>query len=331
MFSLPAQSRRWELGHLLVVGAALLSVGAAAIHFAVDPEHFREYWGFGVFFVVVAWLQLAFAAAALVRGQRAIVVGAAIGNALVVVIWIVSRTIGIPLGPESGTAESATVIDLMATAFELVIVVCCIGSLASRIRGRQLTRSVLTRLVIVAVAVVIALTTWAVAAPTREGTTHGHDSDAEHGRNTGQVLNPRARGGIDQLARAGVIEQEAALAQFRPSIPPRKHVVLVVVGLVHPWSSGLRSPSRSGSSLSSPPSPCGAIVQRARSTASSRSSPRWSSWPWSVSCGQSGEWGACISLYGSPTYTNFWAASGVTDDEGATSNRWFGARDACMQ
>jgi hypothetical protein len=190
MFSLPAQSRRWELGNLLVVGAALLSVGAAAIHFAVGPEHFREYWGFGVFFVVVAWLQLAFAAAALVRAQRAIVVGAAIGNALVVVIWIVSRTIGIPLGPEPGTAESATVIDLMATAFELVIVVCCIGSLASRIRGRQLPRSVLTRLVIVAVAVVIALTTWAVAAPTREGTTHGHHSDAEHGRKTGQVLNP---------------------------------------------------------------------------------------------------------------------------------------------
>jgi hypothetical protein len=101
MFSLPAQSRRWELGHLLVIAAGLLSVGAAVIHFAVSPEHFQEYWGFGVFFVVVGWLQLAWAAAVLVSTQRAIVVGGAIGNAAVVVVWILSRVDRHPRGPRA--------------------------------------------------------------------------------------------------------------------------------------------------------------------------------------------------------------------------------------
>src|SRR6266508_3069940 len=37
--------------HLVVLTAALLSAGAAAIHFAVIQSHFEEWWGFGAFFV----------------------------------------------------------------------------------------------------------------------------------------------------------------------------------------------------------------------------------------------------------------------------------------
>ena len=43
---------------LLLGGLASLSVGAAAIHFAVTFEHFNEYSLYGVFFLVVAWAQL---------------------------------------------------------------------------------------------------------------------------------------------------------------------------------------------------------------------------------------------------------------------------------
>src|SRR5919204_5338320 len=45
--------------HLLVVIAALLSAGAAAIHFAVIQDHFEEWWGYGVFFVASGIAQLA--------------------------------------------------------------------------------------------------------------------------------------------------------------------------------------------------------------------------------------------------------------------------------
>jgi hypothetical protein len=89
------------------------------------------------------------------------------------------------VGPEPGVAESANIIDLIATAFEVMIVFCCIGSLAPQVRDRHLARSALTRLVIVALAVVLTLTTWAVASPTEEGETNGHDSSEEHGGRAG--------------------------------------------------------------------------------------------------------------------------------------------------
>jgi hypothetical protein len=44
---------------LLLGGLAALSIGAAAIHFAVTFEHFSEYSLYGVFFLVLSWAQLA--------------------------------------------------------------------------------------------------------------------------------------------------------------------------------------------------------------------------------------------------------------------------------
>jgi hypothetical protein len=41
---------------LAAFGTALLSLGAAGIHFAVLGSHFEEWWGYGVFFAVVASL-----------------------------------------------------------------------------------------------------------------------------------------------------------------------------------------------------------------------------------------------------------------------------------
>src|SRR5215469_4359432 len=42
----------------LLASLTALSVGAAAIHFAVVFEHFAEYILYGVFFLVIAWAQL---------------------------------------------------------------------------------------------------------------------------------------------------------------------------------------------------------------------------------------------------------------------------------
>ena len=49
----PSTARPYVLG-----GLAALSVGAAAIHFAVVFEHFAEYTLYGVFFLVLSWAQL---------------------------------------------------------------------------------------------------------------------------------------------------------------------------------------------------------------------------------------------------------------------------------
>jgi hypothetical protein len=84
--------------------------------------HFREYWLFGLFFAIVTPLQLVWAE--LVRRRPAdrllLAVGAA-GNLAVVMTWTVSRTVGLPLGPERFEAEALGVKDGLATADELAI------------------------------------------------------------------------------------------------------------------------------------------------------------------------------------------------------------------
>ena len=61
----PATVRPYLLG-----GLAALSVGAAAIHFAVVFEHFAEYTLYGVFFLVISWAQLIWPAVLLWRPSR---------------------------------------------------------------------------------------------------------------------------------------------------------------------------------------------------------------------------------------------------------------------
>ena len=49
---------------------ALLSLGAASIHFAFAPGHIVEGWAHGAFFLAVAWFQLAWAVAVVLRPTR---------------------------------------------------------------------------------------------------------------------------------------------------------------------------------------------------------------------------------------------------------------------
>ena len=58
-------SLEWNTGvRWLLAGCSL---GAAVVHFGYAPAHFSEYWLYGLFFVVVAWLQVLWAAAIVVR------------------------------------------------------------------------------------------------------------------------------------------------------------------------------------------------------------------------------------------------------------------------
>ena len=120
-----------------------LSAGAATIHFAVGPEHFREDFRFGLFFVVMATLQLAWGAAIVARDSRTLYAGGAVGNAVILGVWAVSRTTGLPFGPEAWTPESIGLLDGIATAYEAVLVA---GSLYSFARPTIREHSAAVRL-----------------------------------------------------------------------------------------------------------------------------------------------------------------------------------------
>jgi hypothetical protein len=106
------------LGWFLVA----LSLGAGVIHFAVSGGHFDVGWVHGAFFAVVAWLQVSWAVAAIVRPTRRLLVAGIVGNLVVIVTWLMSRIWGVPIGPDSWTPEDVSLADGLATGFEVGIV-----------------------------------------------------------------------------------------------------------------------------------------------------------------------------------------------------------------
>jgi hypothetical protein len=86
---------------LVLLGAA--SLGAALLHAAFTPGHWSETWSHGLFFAVVAWLQLALAVALVAFPSRRVFAFATL-NVVVIVTWVLSRTVGVPIGPNWGVA-----------------------------------------------------------------------------------------------------------------------------------------------------------------------------------------------------------------------------------
>ena len=102
--------------------AAALSLLAALVHLWVTPEHFEEWWGYGAFFVAAAAAQLLYAPLVLIWPARTILLGGIAGNLAIVALYLLTRTVGIPLfGPEAGEVEGLGLVDVCATASEVGI------------------------------------------------------------------------------------------------------------------------------------------------------------------------------------------------------------------
>jgi hypothetical protein len=111
---------RW---HTLYAAAAL-SLLAALIHLWVTPEHFEEWWGYGAFFLVSAAAQVLYAPIVLLWPARMVLLGGITGNLAIVALYLLTRTVGIPLfGPEAGEVEGFGFVDVCATASEVGVAV----------------------------------------------------------------------------------------------------------------------------------------------------------------------------------------------------------------
>lgn len=113
---------------VLLLLSAGLSFVAAAIHLAVAPAHFEEWWGYGVFFLGAASAQIALGLLLVARPARAIFILGATGNLLIVAIYVITRTIGIPFfGPKAGEVEGIGFVDLISKVAEIILVAILIG------------------------------------------------------------------------------------------------------------------------------------------------------------------------------------------------------------
>ena len=99
------------------------------------PKHFREWWGYGAFFLVSAVAQVLYVPLPLRWPNRTILLLGVGGNLAIVSLYLLTRTVGIPLfGPQAGEVEGAGFMDLCATTSELGIaaalgaLLCCEAS-----------------------------------------------------------------------------------------------------------------------------------------------------------------------------------------------------------
>ena len=124
-----AARARIEPFNLVLAG---LGLTAAAIHVSVCAEHFREWIVYGLFFVAASVFQASWSVAILVRPSRRLLLLGALVNDFIVILFVASRTIGMPFGPEARQPEPVTAAGLAATICELALVAAACYRLTDR-------------------------------------------------------------------------------------------------------------------------------------------------------------------------------------------------------
>ena len=113
--------------------AAACMLGSGAVHGILVREHLREWWGYGAFFAVAATVQAVWALALWTDAINPTDTGprwrtgklwlyglGVLGNLFLVVLYVVTRTVGIPLlGPGAGEVEAVGAVDILSKALEL--------------------------------------------------------------------------------------------------------------------------------------------------------------------------------------------------------------------
>ncbi|HEV2773962.1 MAG TPA: hypothetical protein VGV90_00075 [Solirubrobacteraceae bacterium] len=109
---------RSERTMLLVILAAT----AGLIHAKALVDHAPHYWLFGAFFGVLAYAQVFWAWLVYRRpDDRRWFMPAAVVSLAVVGLWLVTRTVGLPIGPWAGRPEPLAITDITATLNELLL------------------------------------------------------------------------------------------------------------------------------------------------------------------------------------------------------------------
>ena len=109
-----------QFGRLALAG---LLAAAGGLHLAALPGHLIESAAAGAFFAVTAAAQLLGAVLVATRPSLRTYRAAVAGNVGVLTLWLMSRTIGLPIAGELGVSEPFGLLDGVASAAEILVVV----------------------------------------------------------------------------------------------------------------------------------------------------------------------------------------------------------------
>ena len=175
----------------------MASLGAAAMHFAFAPAHLATSSVHGGFFLVVAWLQIAWAAAVAWRPSRAVYRLGVLLNVAVIGVWIASRTVGI-----NGEAEAVGLPDAAASILEGLVVVGAFGA-AERLLPRRAVRRATAGAFLGAAALAITALVSAAMVPSLSGLGASESGAAHHGGTAGAESKEAAANAAEGEDHAG--------------------------------------------------------------------------------------------------------------------------------
>jgi hypothetical protein len=170
---LPGSGPQIDLVRLLLVAGLIAS---AHIHAAVIPVHLGEWPAAGGFFALLTVAEVAVAAALLAaRPRRLALIAAVVVSAGPLLVWLYSRTLGLPFGPDAGISETVGIPDVVCCALEIGTLIAAVMLLRRPgwLRRRPPASAHVRGLAVVAVVAVTALGLAAVAPSWIDGASDG--------------------------------------------------------------------------------------------------------------------------------------------------------------
>ncbi|WP_197417525.1 hypothetical protein [Mycobacterium sp. GA-2829] len=198
--------------------AALASLGASVIHFAVVANHWQEWMPAGVFFASLATFQLLWARLVLARTTTSVLGLGIMVNIGAIVLWAVSRTAGAPFGPHAGEAELVQAADLCALLLQIYVVMGAAWVWHRGLYGEHVPAFVSAVVLFGAVGVVSLASTVGVASGLRHGHHAPSGAEAEAGHHGTSAGHAGAHHGHEPTAPPPALEP--ARTPATPAQPP---------------------------------------------------------------------------------------------------------------
>ena len=221
----------------LLGGLAALSVGAAAIHFAVVFEHFAEYALYGVFFLVISWAQMIWPAVLLWRPSRLWLWLAIAGNAIVIAVYLGSRTVGLPFGPDLHHAESVGALDVVGCVLEFGLIVGCAALLW---RPSLADRPVTRRGAVARVAALVAVPAAVIAATTAVMTPGWAGPEGPAGMASGMSSQSSSSALTSGMGDMGTTDGRPDMQMYGSTAPPTAAQVVAAAQLIKETDASLK-------------------------------------------------------------------------------------------
>jgi hypothetical protein len=186
---------------------AALTAGAGVLHLVMAPIHAPGSTVEAAGFALAGWAQLVLAGVLLLRPSRAVLGLTAAANLVLIAVWAISRTVGLPVGAHPGEAAAVGAPDLVTVALQGVAVAVAALALARPGVLERIPAPALATVVPVAALLVVTLV---VVSP--DTVAHDHGTGGPSGGGTSGALVPVAADRCDLGFNPAAYWSEAAKA-----------------------------------------------------------------------------------------------------------------------